>query len=129
MPPRQSTQARVQQPRTRPQQQPARVTTGPTSQSSDVPARCSQRSHTQATGLAQGENFNLDDISGSDDDDNAQPVRQPGGRPQDVTPLVQGEGSGVNDPSITRSIDSKPAADIRFFFDKSSENMTCKECR
>lgn len=84
--------------------------------------------HTQVTGLAQGEEFNLDNISGSGNEDIAQPVRQSGGHPQEVTPLVQGEGSSVNDPSIAPSTDSKPAADICYFFNKSPENFTCKEC-
>jgi hypothetical protein len=81
------------------------------------------------TGLAQGEEFNLNNISGSEDDDDAQPVCQSGGCSQEVTPHVQGEGSGVNDPSIAPSTDSKPAGDIRYFFDKSPKNFTCKECR
>ena len=66
MPPRQSTQAR-----TRPQQGSATVTPGSTS--GNVPARRSQRAHTQVTGLAQGEEFNLDNISGSEDDNNYTP--------------------------------------------------------
>jgi hypothetical protein len=122
MPPCQSTQAR-----TRPQQGLATVTPGPTS--GNVPAWHSRCTHTQVTGLAQGEEFNLDNISGSENDDDAQPVHQSGGCPQEVTPRVQGEGSGVNDPSIAPLTDSKPMGDIHYFFNKSPENFTCKECR
>jgi hypothetical protein len=82
----------------------------------------------QPTVPAQGESFDLDNISGDDSDDNPQPARS-GGRSQPLTPSAQEEDSGVNDPTITLPSDSRPAADTRYFFEKVAGKAVCRECK
>jgi hypothetical protein len=109
-------------------QQPAVVTPPdpPSQPSGNVLARHSQRTCTQA--IAQGESFNLDNVSDSDDDDdinNRQPVLRSGGRPQEVT-----GDNVVNNPTIPALSESKIAvADTCYFFEKLTDKVVCRECR
>jgi hypothetical protein len=103
--------------------------TGPPSQpSDDVPAQRTQRSRTQPTVPAQGESFDLDNISGDDSDDNPQPARS-GGCSQPLRPSAQEEDSGVNGPAIAHPSDSRPAADTHYFFEKVAGEAVCKESK
>jgi hypothetical protein len=84
--------------------------------------------HTRTQAIAQGEFFDLDNVSDSDDDDNIdnhQPVLQSGGHPQEVT----GDNI-INDPTIPALSESKIAvADTHYFFKKPTDKVVCRECR
>jgi hypothetical protein len=109
-------------------QQPAVVTPPdpPSQPSGNVLAQRSQHTCTQA--IAQGESFDLDNVSDSDDDDdidNHQPVLRSGGHPQEVT-----GDNVVNDPTIPALSESKnAAADTHYFFEKLIDKVVCRECR
>jgi len=109
------------------------VTPGAPSRPSDLaPAHRSQRARTQAV-PAQGEFFNLSEVSSDDDadaDNNNRPAHQSGSRTQQANPPAQEQDSSVNDPNLSALSDSKTAtADIRHFFEKLADKTVCKECR
>ena len=99
----------------------------------DAPMHRSQRSHTQATVPAQGESFNLSEVSSDDNDDadnDNRPACQSGGRTQQANPPAQEQDSGMNDRNLFPLSDSKTAAaDIHYFFEKLTDKTVCKECR
>ena len=66
----------------------------------------------QASIVRDGESFDLDNISGSDEPE-----------PGDQVPIVV-----VNDPDVIKH-PPKSSADIIYFFDKSGEKIVCKICR
>ena len=91
------------------------------------------RRSNSTTAPAEGESFDLDNVSGSsNDEDNHLPVRQ-AGRPQgtaQATTVTPAENSGFNDPSIAAPSDSKTAgADTRYFFERLADKVVCRECR
>jgi hypothetical protein len=71
------------------------------------------RTHRVGSSL-EPENFNLDDVPGSDE-----PARSDSSGP-DID---------VNDPDAVPILPKAGAPDIRFFFDKTGSKAVCKECR
>jgi hypothetical protein len=88
----------------------------------NAPARRS-RTRTQTTGTLQdGEEFDLDNISGDEDDYE----QLPSDHGCDVDSPAR--GGHVNDPDAA-PLPKTTAMDIRHFFDKSGDKVICKVCR
>jgi hypothetical protein len=89
----------------------------------NAPAQRS-RTRVQATTatLEDGEEFDLENVSDSEDD--YEPMRSNHGH--GTNPTAQGED--INDPDTT-PLPKTAAADIRYFFDKSGDKVICNLCR
>lgn len=74
---------------------------------------------------ADGEFFDLNVSSGSDDEDAGQPARQP---PRRRNATVAEVDQVINDPTPAQD-SKKGAADIRYFFDRQDDKHICKVCK
>ena len=101
----------------------------PTGNPDSASARRS-RSHThvrtRAGTLQDEELFDLDAVSGSEDD--SEPVRNDHGSDVNSTAERGDSPIRVNDPDAI-ALPKSAAGDIRHFFDRSGDKVVCKECR
>lgn len=81
---------------------------------------------TKTSILQDEEQFDLDAISGSEDD--YAPPHSDHGSDANSTAQVENTGDHVNDPD-TAPVPKSTAHDILYFYDKSGDKVVCKICR
>ena len=100
------------------------------------------RTRVTVTNHAEGESFDLNDISSGDDEDdgdgdNLDPTYNPANEPNNtinhphnhnVAHMSQAADAGINNPDLLEPKVSS-AADIHYFFEVDGEHMVCVECR